>query len=103
MASKRLERSADLTILFLLVPDSARWCTMVKRTVEASRLENRRVSVTLDKADHVALEKQANGHSSRLSMMYMLDYAIRHLLIQAQVPHMYLDLEDPLQSWGRNG
>ncbi len=65
-------------------------------------MTKKRFSVSVEQEDYAALEELANGHSPRLTMTYVVNYAIKRLLEQARDPQIPLKLGDPLHSRRRN-
>jgi len=57
----------------------------------------RRFTVSLEEEEYDRLKEIADRHRPRLSLQYVVQYAIQHLLRDAQDPRLVLRLGDPLR------
>ena len=64
-------------------PVGAQWCIMVKKHTNRHQRRNRRFTVTLDEEDYQSLVEIGERSRPRLSLRYMVEFAVRCLLENA--------------------
>jgi hypothetical protein len=70
---------------------------MVKRGIDASSDRPRRFTVSVSPEDYEKLKELADSHKPRLTLQYVVNYAIRLLLEQAEDPQLRLTLGNPTE------
>lgn len=70
---------------------------MVKQMGKSRRPRVKRFSVSLPAGDYKQLRWIAKRHRPHLSLQYVVQFAIQHLLQRGEDPQLELDLRDPLR------
>lgn len=70
---------------------------MVKKSTHNSRQAQKRFTITLDQEDYTRLRELAKNHHPRLSLQYVVQYAITAFLEQVEEPQLLLGFGDPTE------
>lgn len=76
---------------------------MSKKRLKRPAAPVKRFTITLDAQDYKRLVAIAEDHRPRLSLQYVVEYAIYSLLDQAQDPQFTHQLGNPLEGEKSNG
>ena len=60
------------------------WCTSMARRTKSNPASTKRFTVTLDKEDYDRLSKLADDHRPKLTLQYVVQYAVQLLLDTAE-------------------
>jgi len=79
--------------LCILVQIGANWCNLM---VEDDQHKKIRFSVSLDNDIYFKLKEVGETQSPKLTLQYLVNYAILNFLDNTENPQLTLGLEDPL-------